>query len=621
MPMLHSKLAVYIYPPTTTSSQLFQEIGSLCRRLEFTTVSPGGYGTLSADLPTTAADLLVAQVGLFARVVVMDGVLPVWIGELTDPEEVLDESGDQYIRLTALGIGNCLRDDPLSTGYAGQTAKAIVSNQLIVNNRANALPISQDAALIFPDAPVDTFTTSYSNATFEEVINDVTILQAGQSGKVYSWGVWAHATATDSAGYPLGQLVVHQRDTGTTHYQAAVSGGEVLRFRIVPTADRAYNVIKIAYYDPANGGYGVKTATDSRLGAAGAQGTAPFRRRTYFRDLSGSTLVTAAVAQTIANTYLAQFQSGQNKMSLDVRAIRDGYGNRIPLHWVQADKNILVGELADRGQQLSTTATAGVNQFYIVQTRYSEDADAGILLSLDGDNYVDRANYLIARLQNQADKLARTGGNTTGHIQALGAPIKGKYAIYWDSAPGANAIGNHCAFPAVCQQTPTQITFSVSSANNCTNPSASNITSWGFDVTVTCNHTGGLNNGFTQGFYTTVGNTLLAVSKRRGTFDWHCQGCHAAHEAAGLDYASAYKKATKRGLALTDGPLFVRLTTPEHRPGATALAVVCPDCGDVESFNTALTVADTIDDGTSSHRAQQATQIRALMAALDLATA
>ncbi|HET8905960.1 MAG TPA: hypothetical protein VFN11_03245 [Ktedonobacterales bacterium] len=622
MPMQRSNLAIYLYSSTTVGAVFSQEIGSWIRRLQFSTVSPGGYGTLSADLPIALADVLVAQIGLFSSVVVVDGVQPVWIGELTDPEQINDEGQDEYIRLTALGIGNCLRDDPLSTGYAAQTAKAIVSNQLTVNNRANALPISQDTALLFPDNPVTTFTTSYSNATFEEVVNDVTVLQAGATGTVYSWGVWAHATAKDAMGFPLGQLVVHQRDTNTTHYQAGVSSREVTRFRILPTADRAYNVIKIAYYDPANGGYGVKTATDSRLGGSGTQGTAPFRRRTFFRDLSGSTLVTAAVAQTIANTYLAQFQNGQNKATIDVRAIRDGNGNRIPLHWVQADHNIFLAELADRGQQLSSTVpTAGTNQFYIVQTHYTEDSDAGILLSLDGDNYVDRANYLIARLQNDAEKKARTGGNTTGAIQALGAPIKGKYAIYWDTSAGANQIGNHCAFPAVCQQTPTSISFTVSGANNATAPAASNISSWGFDVTVTCNHTAGANNGFSQGFYTTVGNTLLAVRPRKQTFDWHCQGCHERHVAAGLDHASAYAKATHTGLALHDGPLFTRLTIPEHQPGATALAVCCPDCGDVESFNTGLTADDALDDGTNSHRAQQATRIRALMAALGLATA
>ena len=629
MPLSRSGLSVYIYssPKANVYPTFFREVGSQIRSFEITSVSPGGYGQLTAEVPTPYADALLAQIGLFARVAVMDNGLPVWLGELTDPEGVTDQGQDSYIRLTALGIGNSLRDDPLSTAALNQTASQILATQLTTNNRGNSLPISGDTTAIFPDAPVNQFTTSYTNATIEEVVNDVTVLQAGATGNVYAWGVFAHPTQLDGAGFPLGQLVVHLRDTTTTHYVASLTAGEVSRSRIWPAADRLYNIIKIAYYDPASGGYGVKIATDTRLGGSGTQGTAPVRPRVFFRDLSGTTTVTAAVAQTIANTYLTQFQNGQNKASFDLRAVRDTNGNSIPLHWLLADHNIFIGEVTARGQAFQSAVQPGVNQFYIVQGRYVEDTSGGMSFTIDGDNYVDRANYLIARLQNQADKASRTGGNTTGAIQALGAPIKGKYAIYWDSAPGANAIGNHVQFPAVCQQTPTSITFSVSSASNAASPAASNISSWGFDCTTTCNHSGGLNNGFTQGHYTTVGNTLLKVDAKKGTLDWHCQGCHQQHEAAGHGHQTAYTKASHTGLALHGGALVVRHTAldetgaPVHRPGATALAVACPDCGMVESFNTALTEADTIDDGTNSHRAEQATRIRTLMAAIELATA
>jgi hypothetical protein len=88
--------------------------------------------------------------------------------------------------------------------------------------------------------------------------------------------VYDHPRNLDAAGYPTWQLRAHPRDTSTTGYMAL--GDDILAWRVMPSSQRAYNVVEVAFVDPV-AGPGLVTAADTRLNADGSQGSAPFRRQ------------------------------------------------------------------------------------------------------------------------------------------------------------------------------------------------------------------------------------------------------------------------------------------------------------------------------------------------------
>lgn len=497
---LKSGLSLYCYTLPSSTPPLVREYAEELVGLSFTTLAPGGFGDMSAVLHLADARQPRLELALFSRAAIMAGTTCLWVGELTDPELAMTDQDGEYVQLTGLGIGNALRDDPISIAYSAQTPKAIVTDQL--SRRSAFLPIDQDTTQIFPDNPTVTFAPVYDGRNMEDVIADI-CAQAGD----YQYGVWAHPHDTDAAGFPLGQVVVHLRDVTTTAYQASISSGEVIEYHVTPSAERAYNVIEIGYAAGPAQGYNVARWTDPRLNADGSQGTAPFRRRKYLRDLSSISTVTAAQAAAIAQTFGQEYCNPTNKVDITLVGIRDAYGNALPLWLPAADRNLYLPELAVRGTQLPTGPAAGINQFYLVQTTYTEDAQGGQTLEVQGDNFVDSAELQIARLQLQADVQQR-GGKVTAVMQTVGAAESGRCGVQWSTCNLANAIGGSCNFKATMAQRPTSISFTPDSTifNTSNPPTLGKVDATGFNFSVTCNGSGGALNGWWTGNYQTVGN-------------------------------------------------------------------------------------------------------------------
>lgn len=513
--MLQSGLSLRCHQVTTQGvTGAVREYGQEIQNLTFTTVAPGGSGQLTALLRVTDARLPRPELSLFAVIGIFAPMLPmtatayqqttcVWIGEITDVDIGFTSADGEYIGITALGVGNGLRDHPLSVVYTNQTAKSIVTDQL---SRLSgfSLPISQDTSAIFPDNPGTTYTVTHQSRYMEEVMSDTAIL-AGN----YDWGTIPHPLASQPNGstyqdgnlFPLGQVYVRARDTSTTHYQASLMLGEVQEYHIQPSAERAYNYISIGY--ASAGTVGSATYTDPRLGGGGSIGTAPFRRRDYVRDLSGTSIIGNTQAQSIANTYGAAFKNGSNKISITLAGARDTYGNGIPVYTVVAGRNIFVPEMAVRGTPLPTAPTAGMNQYFIVQTTYSEDASGTVKNDIQADNFVDNGNVIIARLQLQADALARAGAKTTGIVQSAGASDVGFYGVDGQTSGSAQSVGEGVNYHTTMTNTPTSVTLSVLSHGNDATTTVSNVDALGFSVVCTSTASGRV---FSYGHYTTHGN-------------------------------------------------------------------------------------------------------------------
>lgn len=601
--MLKSGLTVWCYKPDGSVVVGYQR---LLENLEFSTAAPGGFGTLRATIKLPDARIPHPELALFSRVAVMghgeNGAYEVWLGEIMDAPIVLTSDGAEAVEVSALGIGNCLRDDQQSFAYSGKTAAQIATDQLsgslsggTVAYRVNAWPLDQDTSLLFPDAPAASWTLSYTNRNAEEILGDICVL-AGNGSTQYIWGTTAHTRNTDAAGFPTGQLYAKQQDTSTTAYQASLMARDVLTYRIAPSSDRAYNVVQITYNDPSSG-IGTATATDSRLGASGAQGTASFRRRVYTRALEGLVTVTATQASTIATALCNQYQNITNKVEIELARVRNAQGIEIPLWAVKASEagNIYVPELAVRGSQLATSATAGTNQFFIVSTTYREGSFSGssdkyeMSLTLECDNYVDSTAAQIARLQIMADGLSRSQ-RTTGNGTARGVAAKGWYEIAGVATAASQTLGDAVDYPyAPLSQAPTSITLAANFSTNNSNlraPSA-NFNVWGFSVFCTSSAAGTVEN---NGYWVTGGNCVYDVDLDAGTFTHHCEPCAL----------------TRRGLRIARD---VRVHTDEH--GRVSMWVECP-CGAVECCNLHLEAEDEEAPG-HHHRAEQARNIRALM--------
>lgn len=600
MPGLRSGLAVYCFVAPTSNfySRSALEIGGQVKDLSFASAAPGGFTSFSAMLPLRDARIPRPEFALFSQVAIMSGPKAVWLGEITDPEIGMDATLGEYVRITGLGLGNALRDDPRPVAYTLQTPKAMVTAE--INARMNSTnkieTISGDLALIFPDNPVAVYSPAYDNRTLEEVLADVCTL-AGD----YMWGVWAHATQQNSIDLPLGQLSVQKRDTGTTHYIASIAEQDVVAYTVTPSAERAYNYVAVDY-TTATGTVGTALSADPRLDGAFAQNLAPFRYRKLTRDSTGTSTVNATQAQAIASTYGNQYRNISNKISLTLQRVRNAEGHEIPLWEVAADHNIFIRDFAVRGNApLPATPTAGVNQFYIVNAEYREDDRGTQTLILQCDNFVDRAAAQIARLTLAADVKSRTN-KVTGMTQAQGAPAVGYVAIGQSNAvSGQNCTGS-IQFPVALYQAPTSIAFTQIVRVGLNAPSAANINALGAIAQASASANGANQGAWT---YATSGNCIRRVGRK--LFDWHCDGC--GKEFRGLSLSRDLRVETGIGIV----------------PGLSALAIDCPECAakgrhHTESFNTGLSSADEESaqaggQGAHHHRVEQARLIRSLMRA------
>ena len=586
---LQSGLSVWCYtPPGGTfygASQV--DYSRAVESLKFSTISPGGFGQLSCTIKVSDSREQRPELALFSRIAVMaqgeNGPYAVFIGEISDPEISFDGINGESWNIQALGIGNCLRDDPSNFSYVTQTAKQIVVAQIGYINRPHFLPISQDTTQIFPDNPSATYSPSYQGYSIQDIIGDVCTVTGD-----YAWGVWAHETQVDSYGFPLGQLVIHLRNTTTTNYEAYLT--DIQSWKVSPTAERAYNVIAVGYNDPNNGNYNVQVYNDPRLAANGTQQTAPFRRRRFMQDFSGVQTINQTQATKIANTFGAEMQNVQNKVQVVLRNCRNSNGQPIPLWTVTADGNISIPGLVQRALLLSTSAQAAVNQFYIISAEYSEDSSGAQTLTLQCDNWFDYAQKRIARLQMKAYNQL-SNGTVQSPIISSGSVDSGRCGGFQSNAAASGSQGAAFSYHGICTNAPTSVNLSNVASVNASSPAVTSITTYGAQVVWVATGAGATNY---VAEWTTVGNCLLAVDLDGGTFDHHCDKCDTVRTA----------------LPILE---HIRVSAPHgsDAPGLHALSVDCPTCGTVESFNTALTADDEIvSEKNYTRRAEMAALIR-----------
>jgi hypothetical protein len=493
--MLRSNLSLTAYTaPSTAYPLIAQEYGERIEALEFTTVAPGGFGDLTCALKLEDARLPRPELAMFARVCLRDGLFTAFAGEWADPALVMDERAGDYLALTALGAGAALRDDPDDAAYTTPTtAQGIIAAEF--TRRAAWLPLDQDQSAVLPSQPSATFAPAYDGYNLEEILHEL----MGALGD-YTWTVYDHPRNRDPAGFPTWQLQAHQRDVATTSYIAI--GDDIAGWRVAPSTERAYNVVQVAYVD-AQVGPGVVSVSDARLNADGSQGNAPFRRRKLRRSL-GRLPLTLAQATTIANAWLAAFSQPSDKVEMTLRGVRDANGASIPLSHVRADGNLFAPELATRGLRLSSAPTPGVNQFWIAETRYREAASGEISLTLQLDNYADRAEGMLARLRIAEETRQRRRG-VYRITQSPGAQQVGFIALRAASATAGQVIGASVSFTPTLAKTPMGLTFSaLSSANVAGGPSvtAATLTPYGCEVTVAAAGSGAVT---WAGTWTTVG--------------------------------------------------------------------------------------------------------------------
>jgi hypothetical protein len=403
---LRSGLGLWAYTSPTTSAYplVAQDYSERVEELEFTTVAPGGFGDLAAVVALPDARIPRPELALFSRVCLRDGLFTCFSGEWTDPALTLEPDG---LALSALGGGVALRDDPDDSTYANQTAQQIVAAEF--SKRSAYLALDADTSQVFPANPTTQLSPVYDGRNLEEILHDL-CFSLGD----YTWCVWDHPVHRDPAGFPTWQVYAHPRDTATVGYVAR--GEDVLDWRVTPSQQRAYNVVQVLYVDVTNGPASI-TVKDSRLGVGDGQNLAPFRRRKLRRNLGASPL-TSAQATTIAQAWLGAYQNVTHKVEVSLRAVRDARGAPIPLHQVRADANLFVPELAVRGgatygqQALPASATAGLNLFWITETRYRETAKGDVTLSLQCDSYADHQGKLLGQLAIAREAALRSRGPT-----------------------------------------------------------------------------------------------------------------------------------------------------------------------------------------------------------------
>lgn len=597
---LRSGLSVYLWAQSPSAGPQVSEISEYLTNLTFSSLAPGGFGTFAAQVGKSVARVLLQQYSVFGRVAVMAGPTCVWLGELITPGYEFSDTGDEYYVLNALGIGNCLRDDPNTWTYSGKTpqfvGQDILAQHVVVTHELNAL-ISTDNSQIFPDNPPATVNVVYDERTMEEILQDQAIL-AGD----YDWGVEADPVQKDAAGFPLGRVYVRKRNLSSLDYTALIAQRDLVSAAFTPTADRAYNHIQIDYTN-GTGGLAKYRATDSRLAANLSQGTAPFRYRKFLRDLSGSTLVNAAMAQTIATTYLGLFENVSYQGQASVRALRDSNGNAIPLYQVKAGYNLYIPELAVRAAALPTTPVQNSNLFWITQATYRENPNEGAQVEFQLGYHPDTYDVILARLTMAQDAQSRSG-KITNIVQKLGAALQGFYGFSFSNASLGGNVGVGVTWQALASQSPTSVSLSPASTTNVSGLAASSLTAIGCHIGGTATGAGA---GSAIGTYLTAGNCLRQVNAETGRFAHHCDGCDTVHTDRSLE------EHLRIGRWHGDAP------------GLVALSVDCPTpgCGRSESYHTGLTAYDEQGGSEPGYtlRAEQARLIRAAMAARGLATA
>ena len=490
---LRSKLALWCYTaPGAAVPVVLQDYGAEIEGLEFTTVAPGGFGDLACILKLPDARIPRPELALFSRAVLKDGLFTAFSGEWVDPALVLDATHGEYVLLSALGGGVALRDDPDDSNYITQTAKQIISSEFA--KRSNYLAIDSDLSAFLPTNPASTFSPAYDGFNLEEILGDL-MANLGD----YTWGVWDHPIKEDVLGQATWRLEAHQRDTTTTHYTAYLP--DILSWRVTPSAQRAYNVVQVAYTD-VNSGPAQVTVSDSRLAAGtGAQNNAPFRRRKLRQGL-GRMPLTAAQATAIANAWLAQYQNITNKVEVELSNVRDAYGNVIPLHQVRADHNLFVPELAVRGQQLSGGPVPGVNQFYIVESSYRETASGDVRLVLQLDNYADKGAALVSQLK-LAYEASRRARGAVQPVVSIGVPVTVPCGATLSNQAAGGAVKIVVPWGAVLAKAPTSVTLANVVSSNASAISATSPTIYGFTLQWTATAAGATSVSATA---TSVGN-------------------------------------------------------------------------------------------------------------------
>src|SRR6185312_3161123 len=183
---LRSNRALWWYSaPGAPGPVISNDYGSSIEGLEFTTVAPGGFGDLACILKLPDARLPRAELSLFSRVVLRDGLFTAFSGEWADPALVLDETHGDYVLLSALGGGVALRDDPDDSDYSNKTATQIMTSEF--GKRSNYLALDSDLSAFLPANPATTFSPAYDGYNLEEILHDL----MGNLGD-YIWGVWDH---------------------------------------------------------------------------------------------------------------------------------------------------------------------------------------------------------------------------------------------------------------------------------------------------------------------------------------------------------------------------------------------------------------------------------------------
>jgi hypothetical protein len=492
---LRSGLALWAYTaPTTPAYPLVaQDYSEQVEGLEFTTVAPGGFGDLAAVVRLPDVRLPRPELALFSRVCLRDGPFTCFGGEWADPALTLGSG----VALSALGGGVALRDDPDDSSYTAQTAQQIVAAEF--SKRSTYLALDSDQSQVFPANPATTLSPVYDGRNLEEILHDL-CFSLGD----YTWAVWDHPVHRDPAGYPTWQVVAHPRDTGTVGYVAL--GEDVLDWRVTPSQQRAYNVVQVNYVDATNGPASV-TVKDTRLGVGDTQNLAPFRRRKLRRSLGASPL-TSGQATTIANAWLAAYQSVTHKVEVTLRAVRDARGVPIPLHQVRADANLFVPELAVRGgatygqQALPKGATAGLNLFWIAETRYRETAKGDVTLALQLDSYADHQGKLIGQLAIAREAALRARG-AYRNVASPGAVESGACGLTMSNQSAGATVAVVVNFKQVLSQAPSSISLSPASQTNVTSFTYANLSVYGFTLQVVVNAAGNVS---WIGTYQTVGN-------------------------------------------------------------------------------------------------------------------
>lgn len=589
--MLKSGLRLYCYTGAPIYSPVIvTEYSRYVDQLEFTSVAPGGFGELTARLRIKRSRVPRPELGMFARCALMAGRTCLFLGELTDPAISASQSDGEYVQIDALGLGNALRDDPRIITYTNQTLQQIAQAQVTFHTvTTQEWPLDSDLTQIFPDNPAGSYSIPFDNNNVEEIFGAVALY-----GGDYNWGVEAHPVNIDYAGFPTGRVFVRARDLTTTSYIAYELARDISAYTFDPSAERAYNFIEVDY-TTSSGGVGKAYAQDSRMGASYSQGTMPFRFRKYARDFTGNpAAVGVTQAQNIANLYLSEFKNPSYKGTVTLLRLRDAYGVEQPLWSCLAGNNIYLPEFALLGNQLPLGATAGVNQHYIVEARYREGSGGQQQLDLTLNYFPDRAEIQIARLQLEADNAARSG-KVQQVVQQLGAPINGYVSWQFSNAISGQTTGVGQTFPAMASQAPTSVTLHQIAISNLTGITANAFSVFG------CNFYGAVSAngaGYYQGTFATSGNCLLAVNHADGRFAHHCDGCDRVFGDLGIEEQAGHARVSRVFGAA---------------PGQSALAVTCPECGQVEAFNTALTARDEAA-GLSARRAEQARLIRQLMA-------